>query len=454
MEFLNRSHETQILTPLLSRKKPSFIVIYGRRRCGKTTLIHQVLKKGDVFYQSDRQESAVQREQLVKTVGEVLEIPYEAIFRSWEALLMDLNRILSHGQTLVLDEFPYILKNEPELPSILQRLIDGKKLTYNLIVCGSSQNSMSEMVRSSQEPLYGRADAILKIMPLAPGWILDGLNLAAEEGIREFSIWGGVPRYWELRSDYKSLESALSHLVFRRDSILQDEPMRLLHDNLRSAIQPYTILTMIGQGVHRPSEIAGRLGKGLSGLADSFQKLIELGFIRREIPFGESIRSSKRTVYKIDDPFMAFYFRFVLPNKQRIDMGMGDRVLKQVLLHLDEFVASEWEHLCRTALPFLSIQGMDWDLASRWWGAGLNAQEIEIDGVAQTLDKKHILFAEAKWSLKPDPNGALAQLEKNIDNCKKFGSHKVIKVLFTRREASGSGYVEQFTPRDVLQVLK
>ena len=151
---------------------------------------------------------------------------------------------------------------------------------------------------------------------------------------------------------------------------------------------------------------------------------------------------------------MAFYFRFVLPNKQRIDMGMGDQVLKQVLSHLDEFVASEWENLCRKAVPFLAIQGLEWDMASRWWGPGLNAQEIEIDGIAQTFDKKHILFAETKWSLKPDPIGALAQLNRNIDNCKKFGNSEVIKVLFSRREATVVEDAQHFTPKDVLHVLK
>ena len=268
---------------------------------------------------------------------------------------------------------------------------------------------MSEMVQNGREPLYGRADVILKIRPLLPGWIQDGLLLSSEESIREYAVWGGIPRYWELRGNYKNLATALAHLVFCRDAILLEEPMRLLLDDLRSAVQPYTILTMIGQGVHRPSEIAGRLEKSLPGLSDSFQKLIELGFIRREIPFGESIRSSKRTLYKINDPFMAFYFRFVLPNKQKIEMGLGEQVLKQVLLQLDEYIAGEWEYLCRMALPLLELKGKQWDIAYRWWGTGKNGKEIELDGIALSADKTHILYSEAKWTQNTDLISSIKQ---------------------------------------------
>jgi AAA+ ATPase superfamily predicted ATPase len=454
MNFLNRISEQEQLNLFLNIDKPSFIVIYGRRRCGKSRLIQQVLKKGDIYYQADRQEPAIQREQLVQTISEILGMPYEANFRSWESLLIDLNRVLGPNQTLAIDEFPYILKNETALSSVLQRLIDGNKLKYNLIICGSAQNVMSEMVQNGSEPLYGRADVILKIRPLAPGWIQEGLQLSPEESIREYAVWGGIPRYWELRSNYKNLEAALAHLVFSRDAILLEEPMRLLLDDLRSAVQPYTILTLIGQGVHRPSEIAGRLEKSLPGLADSFQKLIELGFIRREIPFGESIRSSKRTLYKISDPFMAFYFRFVLPNKQRIEMGLGEQVLKQVFLQLDEYVAGEWEYLCRIALPMLKIKGKQWDIASRWWGTGKNGKETELDGIVLSTDKTHILYSEVKWSQKTDFNSSLKQLNNSIDNCKKFADATIVKVLCNRLAMNSPDDLLLVLPEDILRVLR
>ena len=183
--------------------------------------------------------------------------------------------------------------------------------------------------------------------------------------------------------------------------------MHILLDDLRSAVQPYTILTLIGQGVHRPSEIAARLEKSMSVLSETLQKLLDLGIIRREIPYGENIRSSKRTLYKINDPFISFYFRFVLPNKQRIDAGLGSQLLTQTMLFLDEYVAEQWEHLCRMAIPFLNINGTQWDLAHRWWDTGKNAKEMEIDCIAESFDKKKILVAEVKWSKNPNTRNAL-----------------------------------------------
>lgn len=456
MEFYNRNDEIILLRQFLNRENPSFIVIYGRRRCGKSRLIKQVLKPGDVYFQADRQESVLQREVLVRTVSEALEMPYEAGFKNWESLFLDLNRILKSNQTLVIDEFPYILKNDPVLPSILQRLIDNKKLNYHLILCGSSQNVMSEMVKNGQEPLYGRANAVFNIKPLSAGWIQDALQLDDEESIREYAIWGGVPRYWELRQEYENLESALLNLVFKRDAILLDEPMRILLDDLRSAVQPYTILTLIGQGVHRPSEIAARLEKSMSVLSEALQKLLDLGIIRREIPYGENIRSSKRTLYKINDPFISFYFRFVLPNKQRIDAGLGELALAQTMLFLDEYVAEQWEHLCRMAIPFLHIKGIQWDLAQRWWGTGKNAKEMEIDCISESFDKKKILAAEVKWSISPNTRSALNQLNECLLNIKGISNdtNEMVKVLFFRKPVEIASDFQLILPSDVLQALR
>lgn len=456
MEFLNRNDEIKLLTQLLDRNNPSFIVIYGRRRCGKSRLIKQVLKPGDVYFQADRQESVLQREVLVRTVAESLQIPYEAGFKNWESLLLDLNRVLLSNHTLVIDEFPYILKNDPALPSILQRLIDGKKLNYHLILCGSSQNVMSEMVKNGQEPLYGRANAVLNIKPLTPGWIQDALQLDDEESIREYAIWGGIPRYWELRLEYENLESALLNLVFKNDAILLDEPMRILLDDLRSAVQPYTILTLIGQGVHRPSEIAARLEKNMSVISETIQKLLDLGLVRREIPFGENIRSSKRTLYKINDPFLSFYFRFVLPNKQRIDAGLGSQILLKTMMFLDEYVAEQWEHLCRLAIPFLNIRGIQWDLAQRWWGTGKNGKEMEIDGISESFDKNYVLVAEVKWSRNPNARNSLNQLNESLLNTKGLlkANVEIVKVLCFRKPDEQSNDFQMILPADIIRVLR
>jgi AAA+ ATPase superfamily predicted ATPase len=296
----------------------------------------------------------------------------------------------------------------------------------------------------------------MNIKPLSPGWIRDALQLDDEDSIREYAIWGGVPRYWELRQEYENLESALLNLVFKRDAILLDEPMRILLDDLRSAVQPYTILTLIGQGVHRPSEIAARLEKSMPVISEALQKLLDLGIIRREIPHGENIRSSKRTLYKINDPFISFYFRFVLPNKQRIEAGLGSQMLTQTMLFLDEYVAEQWEHLCRLAIPFLNVNGTQWDLAHRWWGTGKNAKEMEIDCIAESFDKKKILVAEVKWSKNPNTRNALNQLNECLLNIKGISNdnNEIVKVLFFRKPVEIANDFQLILPSDVLEALR
>lgn len=452
--FFNRKYELSKIRELLKRDKPALIVLYGRRRCGKSTLIGQVLRKGDIYYQADRQESIVQRDMVVKVIEAQLGIEHKVSYQSWESLFIEMNRIIKPNQTFAIDEFPYILKNEPALPSILQRLIDGKKLKYNLILCGSAQNAMGEMVHNGKEPLYGRADAIFKIRPLEAGWIKEGLELSDEECVREYSVWGGIPRYWELRKEFKTFEAALEKLLFSRDALLLEEPMRLLLDDLRSAVQPYSILTLIGQGVHRPSEIAARLEKTLPSLADSFNKLMELGFIRREIPYGESIRSSKRTLYKMNDPFLSFYFRFVLPNKQRIELGMGKQILKRVMQQYDEYVSFQWEHLCRLSLPLLRIKRKEWDIASNWWGNGKDGKETEIDLLMPSINGEYMVYGEIKWSTRFDLKKALSQLDSNIENIKIKAPHKRYKVICTRRITTVNEDVIFVAPKDVIRVLR
>jgi len=198
------------------------------------------------------------------------------------------------------------------------------------------------------------------------------------------------------------------------------------------------------------------LEKSMSVLSETLQKLLDLGIIRREIPYGENIRSSKRTLYKINDPFISFYFRFVLPNKQRIDAGLGSQVLTQAMLFLDEYVAEQWEHLCRLAIPFLNINSTQWDLAHRWWGTGKNAKEMEIDCIAESFDKKKILVAEVKWSKNSNTRNALNQLNECLLNIKGFSNdnNEIVKVLFFRKPVEIANDVQLILPSDVLEALR
>ena len=162
MKFVDRTDETSRLKEALSRDKSSLVVLYGRRRLGKSTLIKRGLSENDIYFLADRSESQHQRSMLAKVVAQILPDFDKLSYPDWEALLQAVNYRAGNRFTLYIDEFPYLVEQSPELPSVIQKLVDGKSLKYNIVVCGSSQNMMYGLFLDSTAPLYGRADVIMK----------------------------------------------------------------------------------------------------------------------------------------------------------------------------------------------------------------------------------------------------------------------------------------------------
>lgn len=299
MIFYNRDKEINRLNRAIESKNPALIIVYGRRRCGKSTLLNRITKKNDIYYQADLQDESIQRYNFAKEVGLTIPEFEKVTYPDWESLFTNLNNRLPHKITLIIDEFQYLIKNNTALPSIIQKLWDKKSLKYNIILCGSAQQLMQGLVLNSDEPLYGRADEIMKISPLKPFWLQKAIHSDAIKTIEEFSVWGGIPRYWELRAKYSDCKSAITGLILEKDSILYDEPYRLLNDDMRSSVQSFSILTLIGQGCNRISEISGRLNKPATQLSRPLSNLIQLGYIIKDIPFQENEKNTKRSLYKI-----------------------------------------------------------------------------------------------------------------------------------------------------------
>ncbi|NJK86057.1 MAG: AAA family ATPase [Bacteroidales bacterium] len=147
MKFLNRKEEIAKIKRLTDKPDPSFIVLYGRRRCGKSALLKQVLEKGDIYFQADMNDQKLQLSGLSSEIGKTYKGFDQVIYPDWQSLLLNLEKYITNsGSKLILDEFPYLVKNSPELPSVIQRLLDSKQFTYHLIICGSSQQMMHDIV--------------------------------------------------------------------------------------------------------------------------------------------------------------------------------------------------------------------------------------------------------------------------------------------------------------------
>ena len=188
MKFVDRIEETTRLEAVLTRDKASLAVLYGRRRLGKSTLVKRVLKNSDLYFLADRSEEQHQRALLAKVVAQKFQDFDKATYGDWESFFLAVNYRTQIRFSLCLDEFPYLAEQSPELPSVLQKLIDGRLLKYNLVLCGSSQHMMYGLFLDSTAPLYGRADEIMRLMPIRLPYMQEALHLDAVEAIEEYSV--------------------------------------------------------------------------------------------------------------------------------------------------------------------------------------------------------------------------------------------------------------------------
>ncbi|NJK86059.1 MAG: DUF234 domain-containing protein [Bacteroidales bacterium] len=164
-------------------------------------------------------------------------------------------------------------------------------------------------------------------------------------------------------------------------------------------------------------------------------------------------KKHKKSLYKINDSFFRFYFRYILPNKSRIELGIKQPVIQIFLNDQNKFVAQVWEDLTRKAVPFLNVENIQWDIASRWWGNGIDRKQMEIDVVAESIDKKRLLVGEVKWSKNENPDALLENLREKAMKAPFAQKKKIIPVLFLK---SNNNYkkANTYTPVEVMQALK
>ena len=457
MNFVNRIDEIARLKDVLAREKSSLVVMYGRRRLGKSTLIKRVLTENDVYFLADRSEGQHQRVLLAKMIAQVFPDFDKLAYPDWESMFRAVNYRTDKRFTLCLDEFPYLVEQSPELPSVLQKLVDEKQLRYNLVLCGSSQNMMYGLFLDSTAPLYGRADEIIRLTPIRLPYIQEALNLDATSAIEEYAVWGGVPRYWELRESRDSLEDALWRNILSVNGTLYEEPIKLFQDDVKDIVKTSTIMSYIGSGANRLSEIAARCNEPATNLSRPLKKLIDLGFLEKDVPFGIDEKNAKKSLYKIADPFMAFYYQFVVPNRSFIELGRRLPMEQALNDHFSEYVSMQWEKLCRNAVTGNIVNGIVYGKAKRWWGSVLNEdrkpESVELDVVAESLDKKYLLVGECRWTNQENGKQLTGELLRKANLLPFAKNYTVIPVLFLKNVPKDD-VRNVMLPEDVIELIR
>lgn len=457
MDFVDRIDEMARLKEALAREKAALVVVYGRRRLGKSTLIKKVLVDKDVYFLADRSEGQHQRALLAKVIAQKFSDFDRLTYPDWESLLRAVNYRTDQRFTLCIDEFPYIVEQSPELPSVLQKLVDERSLRFHLALCGSSQQMMYGLFLDATAPLYGRADEIMRLMPIRLPYLQEALRLPVVDAIENYAVWGGVPRYWELREQRASLNDALWHTTLSAHGMLYEESVKLFQDDVKDIVKTSTIMSYIGSGANRLTEIAARCNEPATNLSRPLKKLIDLGFLEKEVPFGMDEKNSKKSLYKIADPFMAFYYQFVVPNRSFIELGRRLPIEQALNAHFSEFVSVQWEKLCRDAVTGNLVDGIVYGQAKRWWGSVLNEdkkpEQLEFDVIAESLDKKQLLVGECKWTTQEDGGRLEAELLRKAHLLPFAKQHTIVPMLFLKNRPKGE-VSNVFLPADILALMR
>jgi AAA+ ATPase superfamily predicted ATPase len=405
MEFINRHQEMQRLRRVVDREQAALVVIWGRRRLGKSRLLAEWCQQvSGTYWVADESAPAIQRQYLAEAL-ETLFPGFAAVtYPDWTTLLTRLSdeaKRLKWPGPFVIDEFPYLISGSPELPSVLQKWVDREKREggITLALSGSSQRMMLDSVLNSDAPLFGRADEMFRLEPLMPGHICQSMGMDdAQSALDFFTCWGGVPRYWELAQPFgKDYRSALDYLVLSPLGVLHDEIERLLRKEMPSAIPMRPILDAIGLGAHRSSEIAGRLQTPATSLTRSLKQLRELGYIRRDLPYGENEKRSKKALYRLADPFLRLWFKMVASHRGALQTSTTQSRLKLIEKNWANLRAESWEDLCRLAIPRLRLFDREWDPAKRYWAGN----QSEWDVVSRSLEGDMMILGECKSLSRP-----------------------------------------------------
>lgn len=434
--FIGRENELATLSKLYATGKFEFVVIYGRRRVGKTALINQFIKdKNAIYFMGVESNSKQNLENFSKSVMERnTEEETKLSFLSFQDALEYVFK-LSEKERLILaiDEYPYVARASKSLASTLQLLIDKYKETSRLmlILCGSSMSYMEDYVLAYKAPLYGRRTAQMKIVPFTFEETCHYFQgFTGEDKALIYGIVGGTPQYLLQIDDKMSIKENIKNTYFNPNSVLFEEPENLLKQEVREPALYNAIITAIATGASRISEICSKIGEDTNICSAYIKNLISLGIIKKETPYGE--KNSRKSIYSVQDNMFRFWYRFVPENSSIISRGAADLAYTRIEPFLSGYMGSVFEEICRQYLWRQLLSGrceVEFATLGRWWGNDpINKCQTEIDIIAEQ-DKKTALLGECKWTNEKVDLGVLETL---ILRSRIFSYSKIHYYLFAK----------------------
>ena len=403
-KFINRKQELTFLEKEYQRNSSSLVILYGRRRVGKTALIAEFIKNKTAVYFLATEENEIQNRIAFKNIvaeqinNELLKNAnvdnWDMIFKVW------LDSATNKKKLLVIDEFQYIGKSNRAFPSIFQKIWDTmlKDSNVMVILCGSLISMMESQTLAYSSPLYGRRTGQIKLKQIPFQYYHEFFaNKNEKELIEYYAVTGGVPKYIELFYDVIDIYTAIETNVLSKSSFLYDEPNFLLQREVSEVGSYFSVIKTIAAGNQKLSKIATALELKQTGVTKYLKTLIDLDILEREVPVTEeNPEKSKKGLYKIKDNFILFWFKFIFPNLNYIESGHPELAMKKIRTNIiDTHIAYVYEDICIEKMWQMNSNDtwdFHFDKIGRWWD-----NHTEIDIVAMDTSENNMIFAECKY---------------------------------------------------------
>lgn len=433
--FLGRKTELKKLSSEYKRES-SFVVMYGRRRVGKTTLIKEFIKdKKALYFLSTSELEINNRNRFIKSIADFTGMPYlkNSNFDNWYDIFeIIVNYQPEEKKIIVIDEFQYLVNANPSFTSIFQRIWDDilKDNNIMVILCGSYISMMTTQVLHYSSPLYGRRTCQMKLKPLKFTEIKEGFrNLRFNELVSLYAVTGGVPKYLEFFDNNLGFLENIKNEILDKNGFLYEEPTFLLQKEVRETMTYFSIIQTIADNNHKLSKIASALEVPATKLTPYIKTLMDLSLVEKRIPVTEKNPSkSKKGLYYIEDNFIEFWFRFVYPYKSQLEMENIQYVVDKIKNNLiDNHVSFVYEDICREQFVNQSSElGFIISKIGSYWDS-----KVEIDIVAIDNDNKKLIVGECKYLNKPMKDSVFYNLIEKADSIKGYDDYDKVYVLFS-----------------------
>lgn len=439
-KFINRAGELEQLQKLYDSQGGQLVILYGRRRLGKTRLLKEFCtSRSYIYFMADRAGEQSLKRNLALTMATMLGEPMlqSVEYPEWYDLFSAFDRLRPQNKKiiLILDEYQYICQVQPAFSSFIQKWWDEHWQHENimLILCGSVTSMMYRETMAQSAPLYGRSTAQLLLSPLAYSHLQDFFpNQSEDELVKLYALGGGVPRYLELFGKYKGFDDALEDLVMQRSGLLYQEARYMLHEEISSPNTCWSILQALGNGTGRISEIAGKLGLPANQLTHYIDLLRDLFLIYREVPVLEkNPAKSKKGFYQVADPFLRLWFGAIFPYESFFEFGQIDAIKERLQPLLRLHIAHCYEELCRNYVRQQAARLGCLKVGRQWSG------KYELDVAGVDGEYKLNVIGECKWSRKKVGVSIYSRLHEKVSQHGLPVSRKCKYILFSR-----SGFTE------------